>query len=210
MAKDLSDAFKQIEKQSRKMAIDAMREVANKAHQMAIKTAKNCLARYYKNYNPKRYKRTKQLKKAVTASTKPKEARKGDSYTISFFVRYDSNKLKGLYHSNSWYHQSGDKWNPVMFTWAPDHLVKRYAHDSGIGQSIRNDWGQNNGIPEPEWILNNYLQGIHPWGQTDKESTDTVMTRFFKEELPEKAGDMIYEEMQDAIIKFLKTYGGGK
>jgi hypothetical protein len=36
------------------------------------------------------------------------------------------------------------------------------------------------------------------------------MTRFFQKDLPSKAGDMIYEEMQDAIVGFLKTYGGGK
>jgi hypothetical protein len=96
-----------------------------------------------------------------------------------------------------------------MLTWAPDNLVKRYAHHPAMEDS-RRDWGQDNGIPEPEWILNNYLQGIHPWGQTDKESTDTTMTRFFQQDLPDKAGDMIYGEMQDAIVGFLKTYGGGK
>ena len=207
MAKDLSDAFKQIEKQSKQMAIDAMREVANKAHKMAIQTAKNCLAQYYSNYKPKRYKRTKQLKKAIRHKM-PKETNKGDVYTISFSIIYDANKLKGLYRSNSWYHQSGDKWIPVMATWAPDHIVKGMSHD--MRQGIRDDWGQNNGIPEPEWILNNYLQGIHPWGKTDKESTDSVMTKFFQDLHDEKAGDMIYAEMQDAIVGFLRKYGGGK
>jgi ribosomal protein L22 len=209
MAKDLSAAFAQIEKQSKQMAIEAMREVANKMHKMAIKTAKDCLKRYYASYKPKRYKRTDQLKKAIGASAKPKEVRRGDIYTISFFIKYDANKLKGLYHSNSWYHQSGDVWKPVMLTWAPDHLVKGLAHDSMM-DDLRRGYGQNNGVPEPEWILNNYLQGIHPWGQTDAESTDTVMTRFFQQDLPNKAGDMIYAEMQDSIVGFLKTYGGGK
>lgn len=208
MANDVKAIFKQIGKQSEQMAIDAIRDVANKAHDKAIKTARNCLKQYYANYAPKRYKRTKQLKKAVTASAKPKEIRQGDMYTISFFIRYDPNRLKGLYHSNSWYHQSGEKWKPVMLTWAPDHLVKKFAHDPMM-DDLRRNYGQNNGIPEPEWILNNYLQGIHPWGQTDKESTNTMMTKFFKD-LEDNAGDMVYEEMQDAIVKFLKTYGGGK
>lgn len=201
MANDLNAAFAQIAKQSEKMAIDAMREVANKMHKLAIKTAKDCLKQYYASYKPKRYKRTKQLKRAIGASAKPKEVKKGDIYTISFFIRYDANKLKGLYHSNSWYHQSGGEWKPVMHTWDKNY-IKSGVRDTSIGQ--------DNGIPEPEWILNNYLQGIHPWGQDDKESTDTTMTRFFQQDLPGKAGDMIYSEMQDAIVGFLKTYGGGK
>lgn len=201
MANDLSAVFAQIEKQSKQMAIDAMREVANKMHKLAIKTARNCLKQYYANYKPKRYKRTNQLKKAIGASVKPKEVKRGDIYTISFFIKYDANKLKGLYYSNSWYHQSGGAWKPVMHTWDPNY-IKNGVRDKSIGQ--------NNGVPEPEWILNNYLQGIHPWGQTDSESTDTVMTRFFQQDIPDNAGDMIYAEMQDSIIGFLKTYGGGK
>lgn len=200
MANDLGGAFKQIEKQSKQMAINAMREAANKAHKMAIKVAKNCLNQYYKNYSPKRYKRTNQLKKAIRASSKPKEVKNGSTYSLSFFVQYDSTKLDGLYHSNSWYHQSGNEWKPVMHTWSPDY-IKNGVRDTSIGQ--------DNGMPESGWILTNYLQGIHPWGQTDAESTDTIMTRFFEKELPSQVGDMIYQEMQDAIIGFLKTYGGG-
>ena len=208
MANDLNAVFAQLAKQSEKMAVDAMRDVAKKMNEMAIKTARKCLNRYYASYTPKRYKRTNQLRKAISFSSNPKVMHRGGEYIISFFIKYDANKLKGLYHSNSWYHQSGDVWKPVMATWAPDHIIKGLPSD--IRQDIRNDWGQNNGIPEPEWILNNYLQGIHPWGGTDAESTYTTMTRFFDKDLPSKAGDMIHEEMQDAIIGFLKTYGGGK
>ena len=200
MAHDLGDAFKQIEKQSKQMAINAMREAATKAHKMAIKVAKNCLNQYYKNYSPKRYKRTNQLKKAIMTSKQPKEVKSGSTYSMSFAIQYDSTKLDGLYHSNSWYHQSGNDWKPVMHTWSPDY-IKNGVRDTSIGQ--------DNGMPESGWILTNYLQGIHPWAQTDAESTDTIMTRFFEKELPSKIGDMIYQEMQDAIIGFLKTYGGG-
>lgn len=208
MANDLSAAFVQIEKQSKKMAIDAMRKAAAKMDIMAVKTARKCLEQYYASYTPKRYKRTKQLHKAIL-HYKPKETHDGDKYTILLRIHYDSNKLKGLYHSNSWYHQSGDVWKPVMLTWAPDHLVKGLAHDPMM-DDLRRGYGQNNGVPEPEWILNNYLQGIHPWGQTDKESTYTVMNRFFGQELQDKANDIIYKEMQKQIVEFLKTYGGGK
>ena len=201
MANDLNAVFAQIEKQSKKMAIDAMREAADKMHKMAIKTAKDCLKQYYASYTPKRYKRTDQLKKAILSPRKPKETKKGEIYTISFYIRYDASKLSGLYHSNSWYHQSGGAWKPVMHTWDKNYIK------SGVRKT---SIGQDNGVPEPEWILNNYLQGVHPWGQTDKESTDTVMTRFFGQELPDKANDIIYNEMQKSIIGFLKTYGGGK
>ena len=201
MVNNLSDVFKQLEKQSKQMAIEAIREVAEKSRVMAVKTAKNCLAQYYKNYKPKRYQRTGNLKKAIQASSKPKEVQSGNKYSISFYVQYNSDKLKGLYKSNSWYHQSGDVWKPVMHTWDPDY-IKHGVRDTSIGQ--------NNGVPEAGWILTNYLQGAHPWAQTDKESTHTVMTRFFEQELPSQVGDMIYSEMQGAITGFLKTYGGGK
>lgn len=189
MAKDINIAFAQIEKQSKQMAIDAMRRVAQKAYAIAKKTAQNCLARYYENYRPQRYKRTKQLRRAIR-SPKPQETKKGNTYILSFYIQYNSKYLDGLYHSNSWYHQSGSEWKSVV-------------------NDRNSTLGQDNGIPESGWILSNYLQGIHPWAQTDTESTDTVMTRFFEKDLPSMAGDMIYQEMQDAIIGFLKTYGGG-
>lgn len=200
MAGDISAAFAQIERQSKQMALDAMRKVAQQAHQMAITTAKKCLARYYSSYKPKRYKRTHQLKKAIQSPRKPKETKKGSTYSLSFYIQYNSSKLQGLYHSNSWYHQSGGAWKPVMHTWNPNYITSG-VRDTNIGQ--------DNGVPEAGWILSNYLQGIHPWGSTDSESTDTTMTRFFEKDLPSMAGDMIYKEMQDAIIGFLKTYGGG-
>ena len=208
MANDLNAVFAQIAKQSEQMAIDAMSKVGHKMYDMALQTARKCLERYYASYTPKRYKRKKKLIKAITHKYTAKHNDKTGDYVITFYIKYDANKLKGLYHSNSWYHQSGSVWKPVMTTWAPDHIIKGLPSD--VRRDIRNDWGQDNGVPEPEWILNNYLQGIHPWGKTDSQSTNDVMTKFFDKDLPSKAGDMINEEMQDAIIGFLKTYGGGK
>lgn len=208
MANNLNNVFKQLEKQSKQIVAGSMRDVAQKAYVLAKKKAASCLKQYYKNYKPKRYQRSNNLVKAIKTYA-PKESTRGTSHNISFSVTYNSKYLKGLYHSNSWYHQSGDKWKPVMLTWAPDHLIKQYAHDDWY-KNLKNDYGQNNGVPETGWILNNYLQGVHPWAKTDKESTHTVMSRFFEQELPSQVGDMIYEEMQDAITEFLKTYGGGK
>jgi hypothetical protein len=208
MAKNLGDAFKEIEKQSKQMAINSMKTVAQKAHKLALKKALSCLKQYYKNYKPKRYKRSNSLKNAIKTYS-PKESIRGTTHNVSFSVVYDSRYLNGLYHSNSWYHQSGNTWKPVVLTWAPDNLVKQYANDEWY-KGMRNDYGQDNGVPEAGWILNNYLQGVHPWAKTDNESTGTMMKKFFQEDLPNKVGDLIYEEMQDAITGFLKTYGGGK
>ena len=200
MANNLNNVFKQLEKQSKQIVANSMRDVAQKAYALAKKKASSCLKQYYKNYKPKRYKRSNSLVKAIKAYA-PKETTRGTAHNISFSVTYDSKYLKGLYHSNSWYHQSGNKWDPVMHTWDPDY-IKHGVRDESLGQ--------NHGVPEAGWILNNYLQGVHPWAKTDKESTHTVMTRFFEQELPSQVGDMIYEEMQGAITEFLKTYGGGK
>ena len=61
------------------------------------------------------------------------------------------------------------------------------------------------------------MDGVHPgwvhdidYGWTDSKNTRNTMKNFFEKELHEKAGPLIYEAMQGAIVDFLKTNGGGK
>lgn len=200
MSQNLNKLFKQIQKNSEELAVGAMQAAAGKAFELAKTKTKSCLQNYLKK-KPRIYKRIEPspLFKTILYS-QPKLKEKGDKCVISFAVRYDSSKIKGVYRSNSWYHQGGDKW------------ISRYDN------SGRFDFdSQNNGIPESGWILNNYLQGIHPgWingedrGWTDSESTANTMKQFFEEDLYNEAGKLIYESMQSAIIDFIKTNGGGK
>lgn len=190
MATQLDAIFKKIEKNSKQIAIEAMRDVAREAYKLSANKAKECLKNYYSSYKPKRYKRTKQLIKAIK-TVKPVEKTNGGNHLIKFAIIYDSSRLVGLYHSNSWYHQSGAEW-------------------IGRDDPYFDFDSQNHGVVEPSFILSNYLEGFHPWAKVDSWSTDEVMTQFFQQELPSRVGDMIYEAMQKAVFGFLNSNGGGK
>lgn len=193
MTKNLDKMFAKIEKNSKSMAIKAMDNVMQKAYKLSIKKAKSCLQEYYK-WKPKYYKRTKSLLKAIKVVA-PKRKDSGKLHEIRFAIIYDSSFLDGSYTSNSWYHQSGNEWKSVA----------QYQ-----------TFDQSNGVPDSGWILENYLYGIHPRyvgtpeiGVVNKSIQDdtitmTEMTKFFQTELPDMIGDMINEEMQDAIFKFLQ------
>ena len=184
------------------MAMDAMIDAVNQAYELAVQEAHKCLKNYLKR-KPKIYKRLNPspLRKAVY-SKEPDWVKNGkNKCVIEFSIIYDAKRIKGAYKSNSWYHQSGDKW------------VSRFDGPD----TFEYNW-QSNGIPDSEWILNNYLQGIHPGydrngvdhGWVDAESPSSRLTNFFENELPKKSGTLIYQAMHGAIIDFIKTNGGGR
>lgn len=200
MSQSLDKMFKQIQKNSEELAMGAMMSAANKAFELAQKEAKNCLKTYLSK-KPKIYRRINPspLERAIQYAP-PKLKEKGDSCSIEFGLRYDSARIKGAYKSNSWYHQSGGKW------------ISRFDDPESF-----NFDGRDNGIPDSGWILSNYLQGKHPgWfngedrGWQDSSKPAETMKNFFEKELKEKAGTLIYEAMQGAIVDFLNTNGGGK
>ena len=192
MATNLDAMFKKIDKNSKQTAVQAMRDVANQAFQLSTEKAKECLRNYYNNYKPgpHGYRRTYQLKKAIRL-IKPVEKSKNGTYIIGFAIKYDSSRLDGLYRSNSWYHQEGSEW------------ISR--NDSRF-----NPKSQQHGVVESSFILDNYLHGIHPWAQTDPVSTHETMTKLIESDLPSIVGGMIYKEMQNAVLNFLTSNGGGK
>ena len=199
MSQSLDKIFKQIQKSSEEMGVAAMRDAANKAYKLVLEQAESCLQTYYKK-EPKIYKRTKTLSQAIVPY-KPVETVNGNHTMITFGIDYDASKLIGKYKSKSDHHQSGTEWISRFDT--PDKFKKNGA----------------NGIPDANWILNNYLDGIHPgwyggkdygWNDGEQNSTDYRMTQFFEAELFEKAGSLIYESMHDAIVNFLNTNGGGR
>jgi hypothetical protein len=176
----IDNVFAKILKDCQAVAVEAVKNAAKKTQNDIVKEAKNYLQKYYSNYSPKRYKRTYRLKRAIL----PFWADKGGKGNISVEVgvQYDSSALKGAYKSNSQFHQSGDAWREVT-----DH-----SH-------ITSD----NGIPEPDWIMNNFLEGIHPWAQTDTESTNSLMEEFFDTQLPSRIERYVQEELFNAIVKRL-------
>jgi hypothetical protein len=177
----LDAAFAAIIKDCQAVAVEAVKNAAKKTQQDILKEADNYLQKYYSNYTPKRYKRTYQLKNAI----KPiiEDNSNGNGISIEVGVEYNSGSLKG-YYSNSWYHQTGTHW------------IGRGSGDFDFDS-------QNNGIPEPEWILNNFLEGIHPLAQTDGESTNSLMKEFFDVQLAGRIEKYVQEELFASIARRL-------
>jgi hypothetical protein len=181
--KNIDAAFASIIKDCQTVAVEAVKNAAKKTQDDILKEADNYLQRYYTNYpKPKRYKRTKYLQNAITPVFEDRSTK--NQISIEVGVEYDANKLKNHYYSNSWYHQTGTHWIP------------RHSGDFDFDS-------KNNGIPEPEWIMNNFLEGIHPWAQTDNESTNSLMEEFFDVQLAGRIQQYIDEELFNAITRRL-------
>lgn len=165
MAKSIDAHFAAILKDVRANVERAVKIAAKKAQSDIIKEANTYLEQYYANYTPKKYKRTHYLKNAILPISKIDSNNRMIKITIG--VRYSPSKLAGHYTSNSKYHQSGAKW--------VSHLDKEFKFDSS-----------NNGIPEPDWILNNFLHGQHGGYQQDFNSTYTLMDDFLANTLPDR------------------------
>lgn len=173
-------AFAAILKDCQAIAVEAVKNAAKKTQNDIVKEANSYLQKYYNNYTPRKYKRTYQLQKAITSILEDKSS--GNTVSIEVGVEYDSSKLKGAYHSNSRWHQSGDTWHSV---------------------TNRSKFSADNGIPEPEWIVNNFLEGVHPWAQTDSESTDSLMKEFFDTQLPNRIEQYVQDELFGIITSRL-------
>lgn len=176
----IDDVFAAIVKDCQIVATKAVKNAAKKAQNDILKEANSYLQKYYSNYSPKQYKRTYRLKRAILPYWADRNGRNGISIEVG--VQYKSSALKGAYRSNSRFHQSGDVWREIT-----DH-----SHVTS-----------DNGIPEPDWILDNFLQGIHPWAQTDSESTESLMEEFFNTQLPNRINQYVQEELINAIISRL-------
>lgn len=178
----IDDAFAAVIKDCRVIAVEAVKNAAKKAQKDILKEADSCLQKYYSNYpNPKMYNRTYRLKRAIVPYWADRT--NGKSISVEVGVQYKSSALKGAYRSNSRYHQSGDVW------------ISRFD-DEGF-----NFDSGDNGIPEPDWILINYLEGVHPWAQDDgvANSTNTLMEQFIYTELPNRLEQYVRDELFVAI-----------
>ncbi len=184
--KSIDELFSSIYENAQAIAKDAIMSAATKVQQDFIKEAENCLQTYYNSYHPRRYKRTKQLKSAITPIFKDNSA--GGNISISIGIKYDASVLN--YKSNSWYHQSGTTW---------------ISRSSGAFDFD----SRNNGIPQPDWILNNFLMGIHQWGdgpgekKQDSEFTENFMKTYFYVSLPKKIDEYVKTELFNAIVSRL-------
>lgn len=162
------------------IAVKAVKNAAKKVQDDIVKEAKTYLQHYYDNYTPKLYKRTYGLRRAITPYWADRTGKNGIAIEVG--VQYKSSALTGIYRSNSRFHQSGDAWKVVT-----DH-----SHVTG-----------DNGIPEPAWILDNFLSGQHGGYQQDFNSTNTLMLDFFENQLPEHIEQYVKDSLWDAITSGL-------
>ena len=185
---NIEKAFKKIEKDFIEISKKAAKEAANKAQADIRKKADQFIDEYYSEYSPKVYKKRKKALYHLVENFY-QETATGDGIMIEFGVWYDANKIAGMHKSNSRYHQSGETW--------VSRLSSEFSFDSS-----------DNGIPEPEWITEKFLSGIHPSGLIGDEggaqytSSDEKMQRFFDKEL----NDKISSYMNDALLNAVKTY----
>ena len=179
--KNIDSAFAAIIKDCQAVAVEAVKNAAKRTQADIVKEANDYLQRYYANYpKPKKYKRTYRLKRAILPYWADRTTKNGISIEVG--VQYKSSALKGAYRSNSRWHQSGDTWRSV---------------------TDRSKFSADNGIPEPEWIMNNFLEGVHPWAQDDAESTNSLMEEFFDTQLPSHIEQYVQEELFNVIISRL-------
>lgn len=181
----IDDVLDAIVKDYRNVAIEAVKNAAKKVQQDVVRESYRYMAKYYANYKPTMYERTKRLHKAITPVFRDNS--KGDNISIEVGVAYDANKLTGFYHSNSWYHKTGTYWISRHHGY--------FDYDS-----------QNNGIPEPDWILDNFLKGEHGGAQQDEESTNTLMEDFFNNTLPNYINKYVQDGLRDVIIDRFKRW----
>lgn len=180
---DFSKVYKAVQRNAKVAAISAAKNTAKKIAKDMQKEALNGLAYYYSNYDPDVYDRTYNLKNAI----RPYYNDQSNDRTVSIEIGvvYDASYLEA-YTSNSWRHQSGGDWisrNDSNFDW-----------DSG-----------NNGTPDPEWILNNFLHGIHPRTTkcyayapvTDPKSQIQIMNEF----IDNKVQVLMDKYMNSAILR---------
>lgn len=175
--------FAQIEKDFVKLSKNAAKSAANKAQNDIREKADKFISEYYESYTPKIYRRKHALYKLVQNYYKERDNGKG--LTIEFGIKYSPSKMGHVHRSNSWWHQSGKEWKSRLDT-----------------ESKFNSSRQDNGIPSPEWITSNFLDGIHPWAQTDAPSPDDKMQKFFDDELE----SLINTYMSDALMESVASY----
>lgn len=182
-ATNLDEIFSQIEKDFVELSKNAAKKAANKAQNDIREKADKFIGEYYASYSPKIYKRKYALYKLVQNYYKERETGKG--LKIEFGIKYNPSKMGYIHKSNSWWHQSGNEW------------ISMWDDYRGF-----NFYGQDNGIPSPLWITENFIEGWHPWGQQDGQSPDEKMQRFFDNELE----GLIVGYMNTALLDAVATY----
>ena len=138
---NLDDVMNSIAKDAKKIASTVAKDIAKKAQKKIVDEARNNVQKYYDSYSPRTYNRQYKLRRSIIPYYTDKTNNRQISIEVG--VQYDSGALKGAYKSNSWYHKSGETWK-------------------SRNSSNFDFYSSSNGVPDPDWIMNNFLESLHP------------------------------------------------
>ena len=187
MGDNVNSVLDEVLKDTKRIASKAVISAAHKGQKDIINEARDYLKKYYDSYGPRLYKRNRNLRKAIVPIFDKKKPTK-DKIEIDIGVEYNPELLRGIYRSKSRYHQSGDVWKVV-----PESVKK----DSSLFSS---DYG----VPEPEWILENFLSGEHGGAHYDPSvATNVLMPNFFDNELRDKLNKYVQDAFLETVINRL-------
>lgn len=198
---NLEQAFNDVINNAVSVSNDVVRNVGQKVQTDMYNKANKTLEEYYADYSPKRYKRTYSLKRSIKPYTKTISS--GEFLELEVGIEYDPSRLEGVYESNSYYHQDGDSW------------ISRYNDNF-------DNSGISNGIPESDWILNNFLEGLHPITTVNKTTSKNgkitrkytyspyqgsthplkLMQEFVDREIESKVHEYVQEELWNVISDY--------
>lgn len=199
--KNLEQVFNDVINNAVSVSNDVVRNVGQKVQIDMYNKANKTLEEYYADYYPKRYKRTYSLKRSIKPYTKTISS--GEFLELEVGIEYDPSRLEDIYESNSYYHQDGDSW------------ISRY-NDNFDNRGI------SNGIPESDWILNNFLEGLHPITTVNKTISKNgkitrkytyspyrglthplkLMQEFVDREIESKVQEYVQEELWNVISEY--------
>ena len=199
--KNLEQVFNDVINNAVSVSNDVVRNVGQKVQTDMYNKANKTLEEYYADYSPKRYKRTYSLKRSIKPYTKTISS--GEFLELEVGIEYDPSRLEGIYESNSYYHQDGDSW------------ISRYNDNF-------DNSGISNGIPESDWILNNFLEGLHPITTVNKTTSKNgkitrkytyspyqgsthplkLMQEFVDREIESKVHEYVQEELWNVISDY--------
>lgn len=170
-----SSVFDGILEDAEKIAKDKVKSAGKEISRKMYSAAQKYVDEYYGNYTPRRYKRLHELK--TLASPVYEESSSGSMFTVTAGVEYNPGAIVGAHKSNSWYHQSGDTW------------VDRFRRDSS---------SQSNGIPEANWIFENFWEGVHPVFKyeaqgyvADPQSQEQLINDYMDDEIVAKMNSLL-------------------
>lgn len=135
--KSLEDAINNVLYQLDDIAKQTAKDVAKKVKKDMQEQAQKAVKHYYDSYRPEVYDRTF----ALYHSYRTVDETSGDRVKVTLL--FDPALIDGEHGSSSKYHQTGDVWRSIDW---PNATPK----------------GDDYGVPQSDWILNNFWEGLHP------------------------------------------------